>query len=186
MRHSAVGKSSGARLDHLDAWVFSLRDGRIVRWDAYWDPVEARRALGLQEQALPQENVEIVRTLIGRWNAGDRDLERSSQHVDPAVELEGPLSSLAGELYRGYAGIERWMGDLDQQFAEWQIKVDDLRQVGDGVVAIFTVNARGRASGAPLEFDASALFNFGTDHRLIRAHLYRDVGGALKAVGLEE
>lgn len=134
---------------------------------------------------MPRENVEIVRALTERWNAGGRDLERSSEDVDPAVELESPLSSLAGEPYRGYAGIERWMRDLDDQFSEWAINLDDLRPAGDAVVAIVTVNARGRASGAPLEFDAGAVFEFGTDHRLIRARIYPDVQEALEAAGLE-
>ena len=45
----AVGKRSGVPMNHLDAWVVSIDDGRIVRWDAYWDPDEAKRALGLSE-----------------------------------------------------------------------------------------------------------------------------------------
>jgi ketosteroid isomerase-like protein len=49
VRHRGIGKRSGARMDHVDAWVFSLRDGRIVRWDAYWDPADAERALGFKE-----------------------------------------------------------------------------------------------------------------------------------------
>jgi ketosteroid isomerase-like protein len=48
-RHRAVGKRSGVPMNHLDAWVFSIGDGRIVRWDAYWDPADANRALGLEE-----------------------------------------------------------------------------------------------------------------------------------------
>jgi ketosteroid isomerase-like protein len=133
-----------------------------------------------------QQNVEVVRTLIEQWNAGDRDLERSSEYLDPAIELESPLSSLAGEPYRGYSGIERWMRDLDEQFAEWAINVDEVRHVRETVVTIVTVNARGRASGAPLEFDAAAVFNFGRDHKLIRVHIHPDVEEALKAVGLSK
>lgn len=49
VRHHAIGRRSGAPLSNLDAWVFLLRDGRIVRWDAYWEPAVARRALGLEE-----------------------------------------------------------------------------------------------------------------------------------------
>ena len=48
-RHRAVGKRSGVPMSNLDAWVFSFRGGRIVRWDAYWNPAEARRALGIEE-----------------------------------------------------------------------------------------------------------------------------------------
>ena len=48
-RQRAVGRQSGVPMSNLDAWVFSLRGGRIVRWDAYWNPAEARRALGIEE-----------------------------------------------------------------------------------------------------------------------------------------
>ena len=128
----------------------------------------------------------MVRALIEQWNAGDRDVDLLSQSVDPAIELESPLSSLAGEPYRGYSGLERWMRDLDEQFAEWAINVDEVRQVRETVVAIVTINARGRASGAPLEFDAASVLDFGSDHRLIRVHIYPDVEEALNAVGLAE
>jgi ketosteroid isomerase-like protein len=49
VRHRAVGKSSGVPMNHLDAWAFSFRDGRVVRWDAYWNPADAKRALGIKE-----------------------------------------------------------------------------------------------------------------------------------------
>ena len=49
VRQSAVGKRSGALMNNMDAWVFSISDSRIVRWDAYWDPADAERALGLEE-----------------------------------------------------------------------------------------------------------------------------------------
>jgi ketosteroid isomerase-like protein len=129
--------------------------------------------------------VEVVRGLIEQWNAGARDLERSLQHVDPAIELESPLSSLAGEPYRGYAGIERWIRDLDEQFAQWTINVDDVRPAGELVLAVVTINGRGRASGAPLEFDSASVFEFGGDDRVVHVRIYADVHEALKAAGLE-
>jgi ketosteroid isomerase-like protein len=48
-RQHGVGRHSGVPMTNLDAWVFSFRAGRIVRWDAYWNPAEARRALGIEE-----------------------------------------------------------------------------------------------------------------------------------------
>jgi ketosteroid isomerase-like protein len=47
-RQRAIGRRSGVPMTNLDAWVFSLRCGRIVRWDAYWNPAEARSALGIE------------------------------------------------------------------------------------------------------------------------------------------
>ena len=134
---------------------------------------------------MSQESVEAVRALVAYWNAGDRELEPLSNYLDPAIELESPFSSVIGEPYRGYAGIEQWMRDLDEQFAEWVIGVDDARQVGEKVIVTGTVTARGRVSGAPLEFDAATICDFTSGHRLTRIQIYPDAQEALKAVGLE-
>ena len=48
-RARGVGKRSGAPLNHVEAEVFSFRAGRIVRWEAHWDPLEAMRSLGLED-----------------------------------------------------------------------------------------------------------------------------------------
>ena len=137
---------------------------------------------------MSRENVEIVRALIGLWNTRDRGaLARSlADYCDPAIELEGPLSSVIGEPYRGYAGIERWMSDLDEQFAEWRISIDDMRQEADQVIAVVAVNATGRASDIALHFPSAAVAEFGHDHRVTRVRIYSDVDEALKAVGPEE
>jgi ketosteroid isomerase-like protein len=49
VRHRGVGKRSGVKMDHVDGWVFSISEGRIVRWDAYWNPDDAKRAVGLEK-----------------------------------------------------------------------------------------------------------------------------------------
>jgi ketosteroid isomerase-like protein len=135
---------------------------------------------------MSKENVGTVRALIAAWNAGDRDVTRLSKYLDPAIELESPFSAVAGEPYRGYAGIEQWMRDLDEQFDEWAIAVAETREVGDQVVATATVRARGRSSGATLAFDAATACDLTTDHRVTRIHIFLGAEEALKAVGLED
>jgi ketosteroid isomerase-like protein len=49
-RLRGTGKRSGLKLDHLEAEVFTVRDGKIVRWEAHWDPAEAMRSVGLEPQ----------------------------------------------------------------------------------------------------------------------------------------
>jgi ketosteroid isomerase-like protein len=115
-----------------------------------------------------------VHALVGRWNSGDHTFEGLPEQVDPAFELEGPLSSVAGEPYRGYAGIEAWARDLDEQFAEWSIGLEDVRQVGDQVIAIATIDARGRASDITLRFRSASVVDFGRDGRILRLHIYQD------------
>ena len=133
---------------------------------------------------MSQENIETVRRFFERWNAGDHSVR--PEDLDPAVELESPLSSLAGEPYRGHAGIEKWVRDLDEQFVEWQLRLDDVREVGSTVVAIGGISLRGRASGVAFDQPMSWVIDFGTDGRLTRLRIYLDADGALGAAGFEE
>jgi ketosteroid isomerase-like protein len=134
-----------------------------------------------------QENVEIVRAVIERWNTGDRDAARLSEYCDPAIELLTPFASVGGEPYKGHAGVERWMSDVDEQFSEWHVGIEELRSVADDrVLAIVTVAGRGRASGVDLNFPSASIFDFGSDHRVTRMRIYPDREEGLKAVGLEE
>ncbi len=135
---------------------------------------------------MSQENVTILRALIDHWNAGSRDFTTIAAYFDPAIELESPFSSIAGEAYRGRAGIEQWGRDVDEQFAEWSIILGDTREVGNAVVAISEIHGRGRASGILVDFPSAAVAYFGSNHLMTRARIYLDVSEALKAVGLEE
>jgi SnoaL-like domain len=135
---------------------------------------------------MSQDRVELVRTLIGRWNAGDHGPEGLPEYVDPAFELESPFASVVGEPYRGYAGFEQWTRDLDEQFAAWSIGLEDVRQIGNQVITIATIDARGRVSDVTLQFRSASVFDFGSDERVTRLRIYSDVDEALKAVGLEE
>jgi ketosteroid isomerase-like protein len=126
----------------------------------------------------------VVRAIFERWEAGDHSVP--TKHLDPAVEFETPISSVSGEPYRGHAGIEQWLRDIDEQFAEWRFRIDDMREVGNAVLAIGVVHGRGRASDVPLQFPSAILFHLGSDHRVRRARIYPDVNQALEAVGLGE
>ena len=48
-RHTARGKTSGVPFDHEFGDLFTLSDGRIVRFDSYWNRAEALEAVGLSE-----------------------------------------------------------------------------------------------------------------------------------------
>src|SRR4030081_786223 len=119
---------------------------------------------------MSQDHVEVVRGLYERWNAGDRS--DPAEFCDPAVELESPFSTVAGEPYRGYAGMKQWMRDVDEQFSEWEGRLEDVRAVGDAVIAIGTVHGRGRSSGIELDLPFAQVADFGVDRRIKRARIY--------------
>jgi ketosteroid isomerase-like protein len=48
-RQTARGKLSGAPIDHELGDLFTLRAGKVVRYDSYWDRAEAIKAAGLSK-----------------------------------------------------------------------------------------------------------------------------------------
>ena len=48
-RHTAQGKTSGVPFDHELGDLFTLSDGKILRYVSYWDRDEALEAVGLSE-----------------------------------------------------------------------------------------------------------------------------------------
>jgi ketosteroid isomerase-like protein len=47
-RQSGRGRRSGASMERPLAQIFTVRGGRIVRWESYWDREEALRRLDLR------------------------------------------------------------------------------------------------------------------------------------------
>jgi ketosteroid isomerase-like protein len=47
-RQTARGKTSGVVVENELGWLFTLRDGKIVRLEGYWHRAEAMRAAGLE------------------------------------------------------------------------------------------------------------------------------------------
>jgi ketosteroid isomerase-like protein len=48
-RWNARGSESGVDLDIPATWVVEVRDGKIVYWQTYTDPAQARRDIGLPD-----------------------------------------------------------------------------------------------------------------------------------------
>ncbi len=133
---------------------------------------------------MSQKNIDVTRAIYARWNSGDRT--DPTEYCDPAVELESPFSSVVGVPYCGYAGIEQWMRDVDEQFSEWRIDIEDMRAVGDAVITIGSVHGCGRASGIVFDRPMAWVGDFGEDNRLTRVRIYTDVKQALTDVELTE
>lgn len=51
VNQTGSGRAGGAIVEHDGAFLFTVRGGKIVRWEAYWDRAEAWRAAGLDEHA---------------------------------------------------------------------------------------------------------------------------------------
>ena len=132
---------------------------------------------------MSQQNVELVREGFARWNEGDYDFFFES--TAPDIELFSRFGSLTGQPYRGHEGVRGWLADIQQSFERFNLWLDEVRDLGDEVLAIGGINWRARESGLDMKEPMGWVFEF-RDGRLARMRFYAPPAEALDAVGLRE
>src|SRR5437867_1371595 len=71
-RATARGRQSGATVESIASpWLTTIRGGKIIRIDHPASLEEAFEILGISEEQLPRDNVEIVRSIYSAWERGD-------------------------------------------------------------------------------------------------------------------
>jgi ketosteroid isomerase-like protein len=130
---------------------------------------------------MSRESVESLLARIESWNAGE---EMDLEAVHPDVEIVSPLSSVQGEPYRGHDGIRQWRSDIDEQFTEWRIDMEEIRDLdGDRYLGLGRVHLCGRGSGVEFEQPLAWLFEL-RDGKWSRMSIYATSAEALEAAGL--
>jgi ketosteroid isomerase-like protein len=132
------------------------------------------------------ENVEAFKRALEAGNRGD--VETLLQELDPAVEWHSALHALLGgeqTVFRGHDGVREMLRDLNEAFDEIQIEMSEIRDLGDGLVAIGRTRTRGKASGVETETPLAFVTEV-RNGKTISIQAYLDPRQALEAVGLSE
>lgn len=129
---------------------------------------------------MSQENVELVRDWFDRWNRGKRG--PSDYEIDPEVEVR---SRFQAEPFRGRDGLRRWVDEIGDQFNEWELFVEELRDAGERVVVLGHVRVRGQQSGVEFNQPMANLVTL-RDGRLFRLEFFASSADALEAAGLRK
>jgi ketosteroid isomerase-like protein len=133
---------------------------------------------------MSEENVEIARRLLVVVNR--RDAEAAVPFFDPEIELQSPIiGGVEGNTYRGHQGVRDWITETDAAFDELLIEPEDFRDLGDDVLMIGRLHARGRESGVGID-SPTAWLGTVRDGKVVRARGYLSIQDALEAAGLEE
>ena len=94
---------------------------------------------------------EVVREVWQRWNSGDRVLDE--ELFDPGFEVH---SILANRVFRGPDEVRDWMGEIDDQFDDWGLSIDEVSAIApDRLLVVGGIHARGRKSGIDLDEPAA-------------------------------
>ena len=150
-RWRARGRVSGVELENQPAaWLYEIKDGKVVRMRTFTDRAEALEAVGLSESLMSQENVEVVKASVAAWNAGDTDALR--ELFDPDAILRSP----EGWPEPGpFVGREAVMRQYRQMRETWDFDavelVSDYIDVGDRVAVRFTWRTSGQGPESNME-----------------------------------
>jgi ketosteroid isomerase-like protein len=135
---------------------------------------------------MSQENVEAFTRGYEAITRGD--VEALLEELDADVEWHSAVLALVGgeaTVYRGHEGVREMLRDLWGAFAVLHAEYPETRDLGDCILAIGRIRARGRASGAEIESPLGYVTDF-TGGKATQVRGYLDHGEALEAAGLSE
>lgn len=135
---------------------------------------------------ISEQNVEAFKRVADAYNR--RDVEAMLEELDPEVEWYPLLEVMLGgeaTVYRGHEGAREGVRELDEAFAELQVELSDVRDLGERVLAIGHLRGRGQESGAKTESAIAWIGEF-KNGKVVRVREYLDPKQALEAVGLRE
>ena len=105
---------------------------------------------------MSEANVQVVKKLLAAFRA--RDVDASLPNADPDIELRAALvGGPEGEVYRGVEGAQRFWEAIDAVWERFDIEPSEFRDLGDRVLVLGTVTARGRSSGVDFHTEAAWL-----------------------------
>jgi ketosteroid isomerase-like protein len=126
--------------------------------------------------------VELARQAIDAWNRRDADWVIS--HSVPDIEfVPAVVGSLEGESrrrVRGTEGFRGWFADLDETWERFEVEAEEFREVGEVLVTVCRVHAKGRGSGLALD-EQMAMVSWFRGDKFARAQSFLDLDEALEA-----
>jgi ketosteroid isomerase-like protein len=131
---------------------------------------------------MSQENVEIVRTGVEAFNAGDWD--RYFDQLDPDVEWWDRGDEPHATVHRGHEGVRAFLAELGEA-VELRVDAKEFVDAGDYVVVCLRLYGRGKGSGAGFEEHEVHALRL-RNGKVVETREYRTKAQALEAVGLSE
>jgi ketosteroid isomerase-like protein len=130
---------------------------------------------------MPQQNLEIVRRCIELANR--RELPQALELFDPDFELDLSRNIFNADVYRGHAGIERFMSVVEDVWDNFHVVLDELVDAGDTVMTALTMRGKGKESGVEVDMHVFQVWTL-RDSKVVRVvGGLRDRSEALEAAG---
>ena len=132
---------------------------------------------------MSRENVELVRSGLDGWSRGDIEAWLAWTHPDMEFRTSGVYPGV-DPIYRGHAELRRFWDVFREPWESLQIRVDEVREVGDQLVSLGVFEGHAR-EGMSVRREAAWTWRF-ADDLVVRVDAYGSWNEALEAVGLSE
>ena len=123
---------------------------------------------------------ELARRGVEAFNRGD--VEALIEQADPELRLVPVRSLLEGGEYRGHEGIRQYIADMDEDWQQSEIVIDEIAEAADGVLVVGTFTFVGR-SGNEVSQQIAWHTRF-RDGKLLSLVAYTDQESARRDLGL--
>jgi ketosteroid isomerase-like protein len=133
---------------------------------------------------MSESNVQVVREMTARFN---RDGFMPEDLFDPEVEMFNIRESPLPGPYHGYEGLREWREGVFEVLEDGRFEIDDLVDVDESDLVIFSVRLLGRARHTGLEIDIQwTAVQWFREGRICRSESFTNRADALQAAGLSE
>jgi ketosteroid isomerase-like protein len=127
-------------------------------------------------------DVEFLREGYEALARGDMDtfVALSRERLGPEFEFHHVWD---GRVFRGFEGTMEWISDTRETWDEYSQELEEIIELGDVVVVVIRLSARGGESGVPVAQELAVVWRF-EDGRAIEARSYTSREEALGAAGV--
>jgi ketosteroid isomerase-like protein len=175
-----TGRGSGVGVELRFGQVWTVRNGRIVRFRAFPSFEEALEALRLSEWEEAEQRG-LAEAGFAALNSGDLNAFLALTAED--VEFTSMVAEAEGTTFRGHDGVRAWWETVRGAFEDVRWDLLDMRGSGDRGVLHFRMT--GTLGSVPVEqtmWQATAL----RDGKVTWWAFFRSEREALEAIGLRE
>jgi ketosteroid isomerase-like protein len=124
-------------------------------------------------------NLDVVRRMLETFDG--RDPERLIAWACEDIELRTAIiGGIEGNAYRGHDGVRAWARERDEMFDDIKFRFDEILEIGDLVVVLGSIHARGHTSGLVLDSPSGWVVSV-SGERIATLHGYMGHDKALAA-----
>ena len=106
-----------------------------------------------------REHVEFLRRGYEALQEGDLETfkELSCERLGPEFEFHLVWD---GRVLKGYEGTLEWLADTRETWKDYSQKVEEIIDLGQQVLVVLRISARGGGSGVPVEQELAVVWTF--------------------------